>query len=446
MARPGSSRRRGRLSAGIALTLLALAACGGDDPSGGELGHEPVSVAPSSTASPSPDAPLELEGLSSDPLQPASFGMHVLQIEEEAWPDVPIGSVRIWNGDSTWGALEPSPGSWDFARLDQRVAQSEARGAPILLVLSHPPAWAATRPDLEGYQGSPSPPTSNETWQTYVRTVVTRYAGRIESYEIWNEPNLTQFYAGTPERLGELTELAAAEIRAADPAALVVSAGFSARTEGSQPFFSAYVAAMAPETIDVVGIHIYPYPPEGPESMVELAAQFRALADNAGMSDKPMWNTEIGYGNAANVISGDPAASLILRTYLVLPASGVDRNYWYTWDDRKFIGLYLVEADRLTETPAASAFGEAKRWLEGSSILECGDRGAGLWTCDLSKDGNPVTIAWKLGGDASYTVPEGTTIAYPFTGEPTAAAAGASVVLGELPVLYSPVALPSLEG
>jgi hypothetical protein len=447
MRRTASNRpRRVRITGLTGVALLGLVACGGGVTGAGP-DHEPVSVAPESTASASPERPLSLSGVASSTLDPAGFGMHVLQIAEEDWPDVPVGSIRVWNGDSTWGALEPSPGSWDFARLDQRVAQAESRGAPVLLVLSHPPAWAATRPDLQGYQGSPSPPTANATWQTYVRTVVERYAGRIEAYEIWNEPNLTQFYAGTPQRLAELTELASAEIRAADPEALVVSAGFSARTAGSQPFFTTYVNAMAPEAIDVVGIHIYPYPGDGPESMISLATTFRSLADAAGLGAAPMWNTEIGYGRApSQLFAGDAAASLILRTYLVLPASGVARNYWYMWDDRQFIGLYLVEADRSTETPAAFAYADAQRWLAEASIIECGDQGDGLWTCQLRKDGQVVTVAWKLGAAASFSVPDGTTVAYPFTGDPVPVEAGATVELGELPVLYAPVEIPSLVG
>ena len=116
------------------------------------------------------------------------------------------------------------------------------------------------------------------------------------------------------------------------------------------------------------------------------------------------------------------------------------------WDDRQFIGLYLVEADRSTETPAAFAYGDAQRWLAEASIIECGDQGDGLWTCQLRKDGQVVTVAWKLGAAASFSVPDGTTVAYPFTGDPVPVEAGATVELGELPVLYAPVEIPSLVG
>ena len=66
-----------------------------------------------------------------------------------------MGAYRIWNADSTWGSLQPAPGQWTFGALDTRVANAAARGAPVLLVLGHPPAWAATRPDLASYGGSP---------------------------------------------------------------------------------------------------------------------------------------------------------------------------------------------------------------------------------------------------------------------------------------------------
>lgn len=441
-----ATRRSRHLVLAVAAAALVLAACGGDGPAEDVDGHAAVSVPPSSTVTSQPQPGASPSGVATEVIDTAGFGMHVVQFDESKWPDIPIGSFRLWNGDTTWGALEKSPGSWTFEKLDLRIANAEARGAPVLLVLSHPPAWAATRPELKGYGGSPSPPKDDAAWRTYVRTVVERYAGRVEAYEVWNEPNLTQFFTGTPQELAALTASASEEIRAADPAALVVSAGFSARTAGSQPFFQAYVDAMDPATIDVLGIHIYPYPGDGPESMLTMVDEFRALAEAAGLGDKPMWNTEIGYGRTpTDIFSGDTAASLVLRTFLVLPAYGLQRNYWYMWDDRQFVGLYLVEADRATETPAAFALAEAERWLAGASISGCADLGDGLWECRLQREGVPITIVWKIGAVGSYTVPDGVTVQYLFTGDQTAAEAGATVEIGQLPVLYAPAPVPGLE-
>ena len=374
-----------------------------------------------------------------------TFGMHVGQLAADAWPSVSVGTFRIWNPDSTWGALEPSPGEWDFARLDTRVEQARARGASVLLVLSHPPAWASSRPDLQGYNGSPAPPRDIAQWRTYVATVAARYAGRIEAYEIWNEPNLAQFFVGSPQQLGELTRVAADAINSVDSQALVVSAGFSARTGGAESYFRAYVASGIASAIDVVGIHIYPYPGNGPESMVGLAQRFRSIANGAGLSGKPMWNTEIGYGRSPDyVVSEFAAASLVLRTYLVLPAAGLVRNYWYMWDDREFVGLYMVGADRRSPTGAAYRFEEAQRWLAGAQLDECRES-AGLWVCTLQHaDGPIVTIAWSTSGERALAVPAGATIAYDFGGDARGVSAGATHTVGSAPVLFAPSALPSL--
>ena len=299
----------------------------------------------------------------------------------------------------------------------------------MLLVLSHPPTWASSRPDLHGYNGSPAPPRDMAQWRNYVATVAARYAGRIEAYEIWNEPNLSQFFVGTPQQLGELTRVASEAINAADSRALVVSAGFSARTGGAETYFRSYVASGIASAIDVVGIHIYPYPGNGPESMVGLAQRFRSIANSAGLSGKPMWNTEIGYGRTPDyIVSESAAASLVLRTYLVLPAAGLARNYWYMWDDREFIGLYLVGSDRRSPTDAAYRFEEAQRWLAGAQLDRCSN-GTGAWVCTLEhEDGPTVTIAWSLSGERTMRVPAGATIAYVFGGDARNVSAGASYV------------------
>ena len=131
----------------------------------------------------------------------------------------------------------------------------------------------------------------------------------------------------------------------------------------------------------------------------------------------------------------------------MLPAFGLERNYWYMWDDREFVGLYLVEADRTNRDPGCvrvRATRNAGSRVHRSSSAGTAAAASGPASC--SKEGHVVTVAWKLGAVGSYTIPEGTTIAYPFTREPVAAEGGATVELGELPVLYSPVEIPSLVG
>jgi hypothetical protein len=375
-----------------------------------------------------------------------TFGMHVGGLHESLWPSVSVGSYRIWNEDSTWGAVEPSNGVWDFAALDERVNQAQADGASVVVVLGMPPAWAASRADLYTFGGSPSPPKNMADWTDYVATVATRYAGRVEGYEIWNEPNLDQFFTGTPQQLGALTRAAGEVIHRVAPGTKVVSAGFSARTGLSIPYFREFVETGLVGAVDVVGIHIYPYIGDGPESLIATARTYRSIARQNGLGELPMWNTEIGYGRTPDLIIDDPAmaASLILRTFLVLPGAGMQRNYWYAWDNRTWVGLYLVAADRRTPTDAAYRYQEAEQWLVNSYLLGC-KQDLELWTCRMRyPEGPTATIAWRTSGTSTIPAPPGSQVVYTFGGGERSVTGGASVTVGLVPVMIATGSLSRL--
>ena len=58
-----------------------------------------------------------------------------------------------------------------------------------------------------------------------MRTVATRYQGRIHAYEIWNEPNVKKILDGQHRSACHLTREASLIIHKVDPQAIV---GFSA--------------------------------------------------------------------------------------------------------------------------------------------------------------------------------------------------------------------------
>ena len=77
-------------------------------------------------------------------------------------------------------------GTW--ARLDNLIAQTEARGMEVMLTLTGPvPKWAtATR---RGYLDRPSAREFGR-WAT---AVARRYGDRVNTWSVWNEPNQPQF-------------------------------------------------------------------------------------------------------------------------------------------------------------------------------------------------------------------------------------------------------------
>src|SRR5438034_997580 len=84
----------------------------------------------------------------------------------------------------------------------------------IAVLLAHSPA----RQD-----GPTAEPADIQHWRDYVTTMARRYKGRVRHYEIWNEPNLKQFYTGSVATMAQLVREAAIALKDIDPTIVVVS-------------------------------------------------------------------------------------------------------------------------------------------------------------------------------------------------------------------------------
>ena len=201
------------------------------------------------------------------------FGMHVFNVEDGVWPTVPIGSLRLWDNETTWSVLEPAKGQYVWGKLDAAVANAEKNGVNnILLVLAGTPAWATDDPASGGaagvLPGAAGMPRNIADWDSFVTAVATRYKGRISNYQIWNEANLSTFSTGTPAELAALTKHAYDIIKGIDPNATVVAPSMGTRlgSNGAQlskkfmRFYGAYLRELSQVNwpVDVWAAHTYP--------------------------------------------------------------------------------------------------------------------------------------------------------------------------------------------
>lgn len=126
--------------------------------------------------------------------------------------------------DVSWALYEATQGNIDFTGLDAIVDALDGAGYRILLTVTSSPNWARATSQENG------PPNDYQHYANFVGAVATRYAGRVDAYEIWSEPNLRQNWNGKPISGTEYVNLlkgAFAAIKAADPAAIVVTAGLA---------------------------------------------------------------------------------------------------------------------------------------------------------------------------------------------------------------------------
>ena len=248
------------------------------------------------------------------------------------------GPIRIWDAGVQWCDIEKQRGVWDWTKLDNLVNQAGSRS--IMIVLGHPPAWAA-KGGPDGRQaawmaaGSNRPPINMETWRRYVHAVVMRYKSKVRHYQIWNEPADKRFYSGTWAELGTLTKIAYTEIKSIDKNLKVVSPPLQPRKQaGWSVKGKSLLKAMKDvnHPFDIWACHIYPQISEGVSGFErDLTLVKNAIASTPR---KALWITEMNYnlGGVGNPYAIKDQVTLKAQTKNVCTRLDVGRGYWYAFN------------------------------------------------------------------------------------------------------------------
>ncbi|MGC2333803.1 MAG: glycosyl hydrolase [Candidatus Acidiferrales bacterium] len=340
-----------------------------------------------------------------EPVPPSLFGMHFHHVGGVTpWPDVPIPEWRLWDAHTAWPDLEPNKGQWHFQTLDAYLTLAAQHHTDVLLPLGLSPQWASARPtEKSTYQpGFAAEPRNIDDWREYVATVVAHCKGRVRAYEIWNEPNSKSFWTGNVSQMVALTQAASAIIRRIDPQAIIVSP--SATTSSGVGWLSQFLQMGGGQYVDVIGYHFY-VAPQPPEAMIPLIQRVKQVMAENGVGDKPLWNTESAWPSPRPFPSEDLAAGYLARAYILNWAAGVQRLYWYAWDNHTFDVTQTTRQDNQTLTPAGRAYGIIQKWLVGARMDACNEGSDHTWTCRLTRNGTPEWIIWNTGGTTPFSIP-----------------------------------------
>jgi hypothetical protein len=201
------------------------------------------------------------------------YGMQVFLFWEEEVADrdlklVEDAGFRWVKQEFPWREIEPvNKGDFDWSRTDRIMDQIDAHGLKVIVRLGVQPQWAG------GGYPEVGPPNNLQDFTDYVTAVATRYKGRIDAYQIWNEPNLAREWGNRPPNAAEYIEMLKAAyqaIKAVDPYPIVISAGMAPTTRNddvARPdtyYIQEMYDAGAKPYFDALGAHGpgYASPPE----------------------------------------------------------------------------------------------------------------------------------------------------------------------------------------
>lgn len=245
------------------------------------------------------------------------------------------GWIRI---DFNWSVLEPSPGALRWGHLDAVVAAARCHGLRVLALPAYTPRWARAAGTDDKF-----PPTDPETYARFVGAAATHFGDRVPAWELWNEPNLAQFWSPRPDpaAYGRLVRAAATRLRAVRPAAIILSGGLAPADGSGLSYLTAVIDGGGLGPVDGVAIHPYSYPKSPGEagSAFSRLADVRALLVQRGLGGLQVWATEMGAPTGRSQIAvtdGRQAVSVAeaLRQWSSPPwRSWTGALLWYSWRD-----------------------------------------------------------------------------------------------------------------
>jgi hypothetical protein len=267
-----------------------------------------------------------------------------------------------------WRDIEAiEKGHYDWYRPDRIVKKVEDSGLKLLVRIDRQPFWSQENdwPPLEN-----APPADLQDFADFCGDLAKRYKGRIDAYQIWNEPNLSREWGEEPPDPAEYTELLKVcyqEIKAADPEAIVISAGLAPTGTGlplaipDDDFLQSMYDAGAGDYFDVLGLNApgYKAPPEAsPEEgennpdygggrwfVFRHVEDMRAIMEANGDADKQVAVLELGWTTDTqnpeyswHAVTEEEQADYLARAYQYASEN------WQPWMGPIFT-IYIADRD-----------------------------------------------------------------------------------------------------
>ncbi len=325
--------------------------------------------------------------------------------------------VRI---DFDWPSIESTKGQMNWATTDRVVAAAQARGLKVLALPTYSPLWATS---VAGR--THAGPANPADFAAFVTKAVQRYASKgVTTWEIWNEPNLTNFWAPkpSPSDYTNLLKSAYRAIKAADPTATVLAGALSPATDpadGSQISPVTFTKSMyqngAKGYFDALSVHPYCYPAMPNDASTSSWNTFQRLPlvhdvmSANGDGDKKIWLTEYGAptGTGPGAVSEEKQSELMVAgistaaqwafTGPLFFYGGRDRGSNLSDREQNFGFVHEDFSDK----PARAALASALSGTTPAPVAEAPSVPTNVKLVSVSS--NAATISWKPVGTQDIT-------------------------------------------
>ncbi len=347
-----------------------------------------------------------------------------------------------------WSAVETQRGVYTFpASYDTYVDAALQLGLSPLIVIDYGNKFYPFAPGQRGTHGLTTD-GQRAGYAAYAKAVATRYRGRVNAFEIWNEPQPSAFGSTDWSGYTKLLTAAYPAIKAGNPSATVISCGgggIGGGPAGDCPAAVIHFGGQASE--DAYSVHPYMAPSDPDKgygvnnSPIGKAVSVQTVANHLHGFAKyhtrpddqplPMWVTEIGwYSSPVPYPNGEAMqAAYAVRTFIDARRFNLAQKvFWYDFQDdgtdasNKENNFGFIRKD-FSPKPAYIAAAVMHNELRDATFQSAPVDQVGMKVLSFSGSQGQVFVGWTVAqtpANVEVNVPNGNYIETDWQGKQTA--------------------------
>ncbi len=290
-----------------------------------------------------------------------------------------------------WALREPVRGQYDWRGMDERLALMEQYKIYSLWNVVYVPGWNSPSEDSKltvcgEQQRFTYAPKDFTAWAEFLRQLASRYRGRVQWYELGNEPGYASAFwgSGSPQEFAQMLQYGYEAVKTADPAAKVLSGA-----PLSIGFFEEVLQTNDNQTyFDLMSIHYPGNSRRGSENITNWRAMLAARNIHT-----PIVNSEDMSWRNGKVTDAEIAANVV-QSYVRDAAQGVVKTFGFQMFDDNSNSRYSFFDLNDAPYPAYAAYRAMTHRLEDATYA--GNlSGADFEAYLFDRKGTPVLVFWS---------------------------------------------------
>jgi hypothetical protein len=347
------------------------------------------------------------------------------------------GMIRLWDSQVQWAKINVGPDRYKWDLLDaylDAIAAHQPRDT--MYTIGYTPCWDTKGECRQGW-GSSYPPDDltsegSPSFNAFVLAMVAHCspAGHcvkdtIKYWQLWNEANGSQRWAGSIDQLYRLMAPAVKTIRSKVPGALILTPPVD---RGDTDWMRDWMAEenKLGRLSDIYAVHLY-MQKKRPESRFDLIQRMVDLKNSTpGWSNTPWTDDETSFDAGDYVCAStlDDCLGQMVRWHLLHFGAGA-----------QIVGWFYFNTTIGRDANYSAVYHEMMQWLVGGHFTAACSANGDVYTCPfIEASGQHALFVWNPNGDSSY-VPTSRYADYRTLGGAKTQVSGKSVPVGVKPIM-----------